>query len=114
MQGAGHGREEEHAHDAAPEDQLLVIPDLCKEGSEKLLWPLAEIGYMGTKHTAGAELLLFNVVNNSRIFGFSEKSIFNIFLPFVPHKLIVLLTSLGSQWLPVNSPGGSCWRLFPL
>lgn len=100
-------------HDAATEFQFLVITNFYKEGTEKLHWPLAVIGYIGTKHTAGTVLLLFNVVNNSSIFRFSEKSIVNIFIPFLTHKLIMLLMSLVCHQLAVT-PGASCWRLFPL
>lgn len=84
------------------EFQFLVVTDPYKEGTEELLWPVAVIGCIGTKHTAGTVLLLFSVVNNSSIFRFSEKSIFNIFLPFLPHKLIVLLVSLVCHWLAVT------------
>lgn len=32
-------------HDIATEVQFLVVPDLCKEGTENLHWPLAVIGF---------------------------------------------------------------------
>lgn len=97
-----------------PQFQFLVITDLYKEGTEKLHWPLAVIGYIGTKHTAGAVLLVFSVVNNSSIFRFSEKSIFNIFLPFLAHKLIVLRTSLVSHRLAVTLLVALAGAFFPL
>lgn len=92
------------SHDAATEFQFLVITDLYKGGTEKLHSPLAVIGYTGTKHTAGTVLLLFSVVNNSSIFRFGEKSIFNIFLPFLP-------TNYASHVTCMSLVGSDSWCL---
>lgn len=90
------------SHDTATEFQFLVITDLYKEGTEKLCWPLAVIGYIGTKHTAGT-VFLFSVLSIIQVSSdLVKKAYLTFFLPFFIYKLVVLLTSLASHQLAVT------------